>query len=90
MIDVSTVGWGDLGWIVMAFAFSRWLLTSALTGYEKNRLHSLERIARAVAGIAILLPNMTLAGPALAASVALIVGHRFLKGDRSPVDIPST
>ena len=90
MIDISTVGWGDLGWIVIAFAVSMWMLTSALTGYEKNRLHGLERLARVVAGIAVLMPDMTIAGPGLAASAALIVGHRFLKGDRSPVDIPST
>ena len=90
MIDISTVGWGDLGWIVIAFAGSMWMLTSALTGYEKNRLHGLERLARVVAGIAVLMPDMTIAGPGLAASAALIVGHRFLKGDRSPVDIPST
>lgn len=90
MIDISTVGWGDLGWIVLAFALSMWLLTSALSGYEKNRLHGLERLARAGAGIAILMPDMTVAGPALAVSIALIVGHRFLKGDRAPVDIPST
>ena len=90
MIDISSVGWGDLGWIVIAFAVSMWMLTSALTGYEKNRLHGLERLARVVAGIAVLMPDMTIAGPGLAASAALIVGHRFLKGDRSPVDIPST
>ena len=64
-------------------------LTSALAGYEKNRLNGLERLARALAGIAILVPDMTIAGPGLAAAAALIVGHRFLKGDRSPVDIPS-
>ncbi len=90
MIDISAVGWGDLGWIVMAFALSMWLLTSALAGYEKNRLYGLERLARAATGIAILMPDMTIAGPALAVSIALIVGHRFLKGDLSPVDMRST
>lgn len=90
MIDIATVGWGDLGWIVLAFALSMWLLTSALAGYEKNRLHRLERLARAVAGIAILVPDRTIAGLALAASIVLIVGHRFLKGELSPVDMPST
>ena len=89
MIDLATVGWFDLGWIVVAFALSMWLLTSALAGYEKNRLHVLERLARAVAGIAILFPNMTIAGPAFIVSVLLIVGHRFLKGEPSPVDTQS-
>lgn len=86
MIDLATVGWGDLGWIMMAFGISMWLLTSAMAGYEKNRLHLLERLARTAAGILILMPNMTIALPALAASVALIAGHRFLGGEPSPVD----
>jgi TRAP transporter 4TM/12TM fusion protein len=86
MIDLATVGWGDLGWIVLAFGIAMWLLTSAMAGYEKNRLHLWERMARAVAGILILLPDMTIALPALAASIALIVGHRFLGGEPSPVD----
>ncbi len=86
MIDLATVGWGDLGWIVLAFTIAMWLLTSAMAGYEKNRLHLWERLARVAAGILILLPDMTIALPALAASIALIVGHRYLGGEPSPVD----
>ncbi|MEX3010673.1 TRAP transporter permease [Hoeflea sp. TYP-13] len=89
MIDISSVGWTELGWIVLAFALSMWLLTSALAGYEKNRLRGLERIARGLAGIAILIPNTSIAGPAFVASAMLIVGHRFLKGEPSPVDTMS-
>lgn len=89
MIDLATVGWFDLGWIVLAFTLSMWLLTSALSGYEKNRLMGAERIARVIAGFAILFPNATIAGPAFIASILLIVGHRFLKGERSPVDTMS-
>ena len=90
MIDVTTVGWGDLAWIVLAFTLSMWLLTSALAGYEKNRLHGLERLARTIAGIAILMPDMAIALPALAVSAALIIGHRFLNGEPSPVDLNPT
>jgi len=89
MIDLATVSWSDFGWIVVAFALSMWLLTSALSGYEKNRLMIVERIARAIAGLAILFPSMTIAGPAFILSILLIVGHRFLKGERSPVDTMS-
>ncbi|MCP4319271.1 MAG: TRAP transporter fused permease subunit [Hyphomicrobiales bacterium] len=90
MMDIDAVGWGDLGWIILAFALSMWLLTSALTGFEKNRLHTAERLARAVAGFAILVPNMIVALPALIVCAVLIVGHRFMKGEPSPVDVLST
>ncbi|MEM6461845.1 MAG: TRAP transporter fused permease subunit [Pseudomonadota bacterium] len=86
MIDIATVSWLDLGWIVLAFAVSMWLLTSALTGFEKNRLFAFERIARSIAGIAILFPSMAIAVPAFAAAILLVVAHRFLKGEPSPVD----
>lgn len=87
MIDIATVSWGDLGWIVLAFGISMWLLTSALTGYEKNRLMLGERLARGAVGVAILAPNMTIALPSLVLAVALIIGHRFLKGEPSPIDV---
>ena len=37
MIDLATVTWADLGWIMVAFTLSMWLLASAMTGFEKNR-----------------------------------------------------
>ncbi len=89
MMDINAVTWGDLGWIVMAFSLSLWLLTSALTGFEKNRLFAVERLARVAAGLPLLYPNMIVALPALVIGVLLIVGHRFMKGDRSEVDIQS-
>jgi len=66
-----------------------WLLTSALTGFEKNRLNVAERILRGVAGVALLIPNMAVAGIALVAGIGLVIGHRFLGGDPSPVDAKS-
>ncbi|WP_299475485.1 TRAP transporter fused permease subunit [uncultured Roseibium sp.] len=89
MIDIATVTWIDLGWIVIAFALAMWLLTSALTGFEKNRLYSLERILRGITGVALLIPNMAIAGSALLVGICLVIGHRFLGGDPSPVDAKS-
>jgi len=80
MIDVTTVSWGDLGWIVLAFTISMSLLTSALAGHARNRLGVPERVARTVTGLAVLLPNMTIAVPALLAAVVLTLGHRFNSG----------
>ncbi len=77
MIDIATVGWTDLGWIVLAFAVSMWLLASALTGHEKNKLHIVERILRVAAGFGALLPDMCFAVPAVCMSALLIVGHWF-------------
>ena len=88
MIDIDTISWGDLGWIVFAFTLAMWLLTSTLTGFEKNRLTSLERVARIGTGIAVLVPKLSIALPALLVAIALIVGHRFLKGEPSPIDQP--
>ena len=89
MIDIATVGWTDLGWIVLAFAVSMWLLASALTGHEKNKLHIVEWILRVAAGVGALLPDMRFAVPAVCMSALLIVGHRFLKRESSTVDIKS-
>lgn len=78
MIDISTVSWGDLGWIVIAFVMAMWLLTSALTGMEKYRLTLLERILRSVTGILVLFPSLTISGTALIFGVVLIMAHRLV------------
>ena len=90
MIDASTVSWMELGWIVLAFSISMWLLASALAGFEKNRLRTSERLLRIIAGLAILLPDPKFSIPALALSVALVVGHRLIGGEPSKVDTRST
>ena len=89
MMDVSLVSWGDLGWIVLAFSLSLWLLTSALTGFEKNRLYTVERVLRGITGLAVLVPDLRIALPSLAIGIALIAGHRFLKGEPSSIDAKS-
>ncbi len=86
MIDVTTVTWFDLGWIIFAFSVAIWLLSSALTGFEKNRLNLVERILRTGVGLLLLVPNIAIALPALIGAIALIVGHRFLNGEPSPID----
>ena len=79
MIDITTVSWFDLGWIIIAFILSMWLLTSALTGMEKYRLSTLERLLRTIAGFMVLIPSMTYSGPAFICGLALILAHRILR-----------
>jgi TRAP-type uncharacterized transport system fused permease subunit len=86
MIDVTTVTWFDLGWIVGAFAVAMWMLSTALTGYEKNKLYQVERVLRIVVGLLVLLPNMTIAVPALVGAIILIIAHRYLNGEPSSID----
>ena len=87
MIDVTTVTWFDLSWIVGAFAVAMWMLSTALTGYEKNKLFTSERILRVVVGLLVLLPDMSIAGPALGGAIILIIGHRYLNGESSVIDV---
>lgn len=86
MIDITTVSWFDFFWVVVAFVMAIWLIASAITGFEKNRLGSLERIARVCVGALVLLPNLTIALPAFVAGAGLVVLHRFLGGEPSPID----
>ena len=81
MIDITTVTWGDLVWVLFAFTLAMWLITSALTGFEKNKLALLERILRPIVGFAVLMPNMMIAGPATLAGIALIAIHRIRNTD---------
>ncbi|MGC6516820.1 MAG: TRAP transporter permease [Candidatus Puniceispirillaceae bacterium] len=77
MIDITTVTWGDLGWIIIAFSASMWLLTSALTGMEKYRLSATERVLRSIAGLVALVPSISISGPALIIGAFLVVAHRI-------------
>ncbi len=76
MIDIDTVSWAQLGWIIAAFALSMWLVASALAGFDRARLAVPERIARAVLGAACLFPQMLVAAPAILAGIALLVRER--------------
>ncbi|GKY86509.1 TRAP transporter permease [Sinisalibacter aestuarii] len=72
MIDITTVSWGDLGWIVVAFVLAMWLIASGLAGHDRARLGTPERVARVVVGLAALAPQMIVAGPAAAVGILLI------------------
>lgn len=76
MIDIATVGWGDFTWIVVALATALWLLSSAISGYEKVALSGVERILRCVLAILMLLPSMSVAIPAFGAGILMILWHR--------------
>ncbi len=77
MIDISTVGWGDLGWIILAFTVAMWLLASALAGFDKRPLNVIERLLRVIIGIAVLVPDYTIGLIALVLAITLIVLHRI-------------
>ena len=85
MIDITTVTWGDLGWIMIAFTLCMWLLTSALTGFEKSKLGWLERALRTVLGFGVLVPSVMIALPATVFGLALIAVHRSRNNEQSPV-----
>ncbi|MEO0990859.1 MAG: TRAP transporter large permease subunit, partial [Pseudomonadota bacterium] len=89
MIDIATVTWGDLGWAVLAFVTAMWLMTSAMAGFEKNRLSLAERLLRPVAGVLILIPDLMFAATGAVLALALIVGHRFMGGEPSKADLNS-
>ena len=90
MIDIATVSWLDLGWIIFAFTLAIWLLSSALTGFEKNKLNGLERLLRVAVGFLVLVPSMIIAIPAACTGLGLVILHRFLGGEPSPVDVKSS
>jgi TRAP transporter 4TM/12TM fusion protein len=78
MIDISLVGWLEYGWAILAFCFAIWLLATALTGFEVGRLGRFQRAFRVLTGIAVLVPKLTIATPALIIAGGLIVSHRLL------------
>ncbi len=80
MIDISTVGWGDLGWIILAFTVAMWLLVSALAGFDKRPLNVIERFLRVIIGLAVLVPDYTIGLIALGLAITLIVIHRIKIG----------
>ena len=89
MIDIGSVSWADLGWIIVAFTLTMWLLTSALAGYEKYRLAPGERLLRVAVGLLLLAPQFIIALPALVVAALLIARHR-LSARPLPVGSQST
>jgi len=76
MIDIASVSWAELGWIIIAFMISMWLLTSALTGMEKYPLGPVERLLRTIAGLLLLVPSVLISVAALLCGFMLIILHR--------------
>lgn len=72
MIDIATVSWAGLGWILIAFTLAMWLIASGLAGFDRARLTPIERIARVVIGLVVLAPQAIVAGPATLAGLGLI------------------
>ena len=72
MIPAAALSWTALGWIVAAFALSMWLLSSALAGFDRAPLSPPGRAARIAAGLAVLAPQIAVAGPAAAIGLGLI------------------
>ncbi|MBF9035106.1 TRAP transporter fused permease subunit [Rhodobacterales bacterium HKCCE2091] len=77
MIDPATVSWAAFAWIAVAFAFSMWLIHSALAGFETRALAAPERALRLAAGLAILAPQFAVALPAAAVGAGLVALHRM-------------
>jgi TRAP-type uncharacterized transport system fused permease subunit len=82
MIDYATIGWGDLLWVTFAFMIAMWCIASALTGFDRKVLSGIERIGRAALGLLVLVPEVTIAGPALVAIVVLVGAH-FIQHHRA-------
>lgn len=82
MIDITTVTWGQLGWIVAAFTLAMWLIASGLAGFDRGRLAVAERVLRVTAGLLALLPNMAIAISAALIGLALI-GREWLFSKKS-------
>ena len=88
MIDISNVSWLDLGWIIIAFMVSIWLITTSLIGFDKKKLNTFERFLRVSLGIVILVPENIIALIALVMAVSLIGIHR--KRAKIPIPVNQT
>ena len=90
MIDISSVSWFDLGWIIIAFIVSIWLITTSLIGFDKNKLNTFERFLRVLLGIVILIPENIIAVTALVMAVSMIGIHRIKAKIPIPVNQTTT
>ena len=88
MIDITNVSWLDLGWIILAFVVSIWLITTSIIGFEKSQIKSFERIIRVILGVAILFPQHLVATIALLLATVLIGFHQIRS--RIPIRINQT
>ncbi len=87
MIDIATVTWGQLGWIVVAFTLAMWLISSGLAGFDRSHLKRIERVLRIVAGLLVLVPNTAIAAPAGLLGLALI-GYGLRSAKKPTTTLP--
>lgn len=80
MISPYDISWVSFFWIVAAFTLALWLMSSALAGHERAPLSTAERALRFALGIAMLIPNFTIALPVAAVGIGLILLHRTREG----------
>lgn len=84
LLDAASITWGSFFWVIAAFALANWLLGSALAGFDRAPLAPFERTARIGLGLAVLFPDLAVAGIATAASIALLIFHRKIGGTDGP------
>ena len=77
MMDISAVSWGGFFWVIFAFTLANWLLSTALAGFERKTLAIPERIMRAILGVCVLVPSVTIAGGATAIALGLVALHNL-------------
>ncbi|MBV7410599.1 TRAP transporter fused permease subunit [Maritimibacter sp. DP1N21-5] len=85
MIDISTVTWGDLGWVIVAFTLAMWLIGSGLAGFDRARLTAIERGLRIALGLTALAPAAVVAVPAALLGLALVVRERIAARSKTQV-----
>ena len=77
MIHPSEISWAAFVWILFAFTFAMWLLSSALAGHDRGPLSLFDRAVRIAAGLLVLVPSVWVAAPAAAIGSALLAIHRY-------------
>ena len=77
MMDINAVSWGGFFWVIFAFTLANWLLSTALAGFERKTLAIPERIMRAILGVCVLVPSVTIAGGATAIALGLVALHNL-------------
>jgi len=63
--------------VIFAFTLANWLLSTALAGFERKTLAITERVMRAILGVCVLVPSVTIAGGATAIALGLVALHNL-------------
>ena len=68
-------------WIVVRTIFCIWLFSTALSGFERVKLHPLEIGLRLILAFAVLVTSPAIHGPAIAIGIGLILWHIYNSGN---------